>query len=576
MNMRFQLALIQSLKNKHKGFALAMSLMVGAALLIVGTAVVIRGQKDVEKSFAQKNKFQADSIAEMGITKYTDFLNNNRTLLTYPSCVTLNTTTGVCSDTGATNSWYNIQSTSATIIPPSTTNTCPSSAVNTNVTTSTNDIATIWANSTISGWRDAGDGQYRLIGYSYTATDSTKPDKAPGTGRLIIESRVNGTSNDDNRVSISRIAVTFAVKVGSTPSTSPANGFPGLWAKGFDFGGTPSKAYANVWDSSGCTTTKLSMPSSKVDNIPNNPLEISTTKKSGFDVTKINNGNTDIYVTPTGTVTGQPKKVDQAFPPLPGNTSSTGNNFPTVSGSYNNCPSLSGTQLPQDTDVDTTGKSYRSKTTEEKASDDATYVYNCTGNVESGGSNVMLGRTGKETLKFYIQGYLHINANGNILPCIQSTTASGCVAKDVTSGFSTGTRSIFYVKPVSGDSFQVNANGNFGDPRDPSAIQVYVYTKDGSDNPNEASIGNSGYQHSMEMKGNGSFYGFLFAPFANLESNGTTDFAGALWIKSMKFSGSPKFWQGIFDYSRLEISPDKGTPIPQLGPANLWQQLPAN
>ena len=166
------------------------------------------------------------------------------------------------------------------------------------------------------------------------------------------------------------------------------------------------------------------------------------------------------------------------------------------------------------------------------------------------GSNVTLGRTGKETLIFHVNGSFTSGANGNLVPYGSTTNEF--------------TRSIFYVK--SGDS-QINANGNVGDMRDPTAIQLYIYQND------KATINTTGYEHTLELKGNGSFYGFMFAPFANLSAQGTSDHSGALWVKSLETNGNFKFWQGIFSMSRLMVSVDTKTPTNQMGAATSYQRV---
>ncbi|MEB3249749.1 MAG: hypothetical protein VKK07_10435 [Merismopediaceae bacterium] len=590
INTRLKLLLICNLNrqkiNSHRGFALPMAMMVGMVILVVGATIIIRAQSDQSKMITQSTTNRAMAIAEAGATRYIEFLNNNRGLIPFPSCVTTDSTTGACTDGNTVKSLYQatnipniVASPSASSPSPSASPSCstsnPSASLPSNYQTYTaSDIKTTWANSAASGsgtgWRDIGNGagQYRIVAYrTYTDTSastlmnpSTDQPTAVRRGRLIVEGRVNQSGTgatataDAGRTGIARLEFTIPVTAtttgGASPSPSASTGFPGLWARDFSFTNNVD-IHSDVWNSSGCVSGAQAVPAGNLDTVPtfSNGFPV---LGSGVDGTPgANNGNKAIYA--TGTTIGVQTAVNQAFPDLPG-----GNTWaaPTTSNKNNvNCTSWS-SQYPRTNDVDSTGKVYGSGN---PPANNATYIYNCSGNMEGSGSTVTLGRTGQETFIFYVNGYFHINSNGNLVP--------------YNGGANGFTRSAFYVKGNSGDFFQVNANGNVGDMRDPTAFQVYVYGSDAG------TINTSGYQHSMELKGNGSFYGFLFAPFANVATNGTTDNAGAFWVKSIESVGNYKIWQGISGASRLMVTMPSTASVTtyQLdGSPNQWRRIEAN
>jgi len=601
MNTRLKFFLINYLNqrrvDRNSGFALPMAIMVGACIIIVGLAVVIQAQGNKSKVTSQVTSVQAMAIAEAGATQVTNFLNNNRGLIPYSACMNQNANTGVCSDGASVKSWYGAGLTttgSTTSIPniapsPSTPSPSPSASPSCSTSgssaslpsnyqqASASTIAT-WANTTASGnssgWKDTADGsgQYRLVGYTTykdaSASSAMNPDSDAPTSavsaKLIVEGRVNqsgtgASATDGSNGGKARVEITIPVTAttnGASPSPSTVSGFPGLWARDFAYGNN-TVAYSNVWDSSGCGNGTDGY-NSTIDKIPLPDASNRPTLGAGVSATPgANNGNKEIY-TKSGT-TGVKTMVNQAFPALPNSTTTTPSwpaaNFSTTSANVNAC-NWSSSQYPRTNDKDTTGKVYgnTTTTTADDPAANATYVYNC-GDLGGVNNTLTLGRTGQETLIFHVNGYMKTNANGSIIPYNGGTN-----------GF---TRAIFYVKT----GFEVNANGNLGDMRDPSGIQVYNYQVDAG------TYGESGYEHTLEMKGNGSFYGFLFAPFANMEANGTTDVAGALWIKGTQANGNPKVWQGIFGWNRLivtEPSSSSNTTYNLGGSPTAWKRVQAN
>ena len=579
MNTRFKLSFITYLNQRRisrdSGFALPIAVMVGLCIVVVGMAVVIQAQGNKSKVSAQVTTNQAMAIAEAGATQYVNFLNNNRGLIPYPACAN-DPTSNTCSTkswTTATNIPNIVASPSTSTVSPSPSTSCSSSGSNAtlppNYQSTTSSNISSWANTASSGnnsgWKDLpnGTGQYRLIGYrtykDVSASSQMNPDTdAPTTvasGKLIVEGRVNqngtgATATDGSNGGKARVEITIPVTATTASSGgSSGSGFPGLWARDFRSVGNAT-AYSNVWDSSGCITGATTMPSSRLGYVPISPLTLGT----GVSATaKANNGNKDLYqlTSSNGTIT----PVSQAFPDLPG-----GNTWAASTETNKNsidCGQASlSDQYPRTNDYDTTGKQYGSSTNPPAAN--ATYIYNCSGGFTSKGSNINLGRTGQETLYFYVNGDLNANSNGNLVPYSASPTSP------VTSPF---TRSIFLIKGAS----QINGNGDVGDMRDSTAIQFYIYKVD------PGTISTNGYDHSLEINGNGSFYGFYFAPFGNHTQKGTTDTTGIFWVKSIDFDGNNKIWQGSFDATRLIVTlPTPYTTYNLGGSPSAWKRVAVN
>jgi hypothetical protein len=133
---------------------------------------------------------------------------------------------------------------------------------------------------------------------------------------------------------------------------------------------------------------------------------------------------------------------------------------------------------------------------------------------------------------------------------------------------------VFFVAPAGW--LDIGSNGNLGLVTDPTAIQFYVYAKDNGSVNGTMTKNTTSVAQSVYLNGNGSFYGFIFAPFANAKVWGTGDVAGALWAKSYEGGGNGNMIQGIFGATRLEVQPTQGTPIPSLGQATKWERVGGN
>jgi hypothetical protein len=540
------------------------------------------------------------AIAEAGATRYVDFLNNNRGLIPYSACVTQDATTGACSDTASAQSWYGVGQTastaSTTSIPniapsPSTTSTstsCDSSSSSANLpsnyqTDSSSSIAD-WAKSATTGsnigWKDLpnGTGQYRLVSYIPTGITST----TSGSAKLIVEGRANQTGTETTatenvNTGKARIEITIPASPNSASSGSGSgSGFPGLWAR--DFKINKVSIYSNVRDSSQCltnaksisTTTPISETSTYIEKVPDSPLVVTSTKKNtgaGNDnlYQKTNAGimklrkqgfpslpNGGTYAAPS--TTGTPQTANALSCPYSGQTDSKGKSVPAV--------------FPRKDDYDTTGKQYGSANPPQL---NATYVYvvcsSKPGNAEgksidiSSNDGVTLGISGQEKFKFYLGGSMILGGSGNFEPL-------------------SGTNTQIYIAPAG--YLDIGAGGNVGLVSAPSALQLYVYATDNGfasgSNANAHAKNTTTQTQSVRLGGNGSFYGFVFAPNANALMGGTEDVAGALWAKSIEIGGDGKVWQALFNTTGLDVTlPDSSYTTYNLGGSpTAWKRVQVN
>jgi hypothetical protein len=523
---------LNKLSKSDRGMALPMVFLIG--LVLTGTAVtmIAKSQQQRGTAVAQSNASKSGNFAELGVNQYLDFLNNNRILLTYPACVGTLTSTGACPDTGDTKSWANVASAGILPVAPEEGNTCQVSS-NLNQTPAT-QIARKWANSGSSGWKPIQSGQYRLVSYQYTPKGAA--GTAPGEGKLVIEGRSLAQGDDPTRNASTRLAVTIPVNISLFDPSGDS--FPGVWAGDFKISNNPT-VNANVWDTHACLPNAQAMPSANVAKLPVNPLVV---------VSDTNNGNKELYQLGDAAVL---KEKKQSFPELPNH-----NQYVVPTGVHiNQLPCPYGENLnesfPRNTDVDKEGRQYGA------APENATYLYRVCRDATTGTSlqvnhaNLTLGRSGMEKLVFYVDGNINVAALGNItvLPPGNSKT-------------------IFYVAPEGW--VNIESNANLGLISNPTAIQFYIYAKDGGMASSTMTPQTTSKAQSVYIHGNGSFYAFVFAPFANVNVGSTGDVAGALWAKSYESSGNGKVFQSIFSTEELEIVEQ---PFPTLGEVSKWEKV---
>lgn len=283
-----------------------MALGMGLIMLLVGVTMILRSQDDQVTASAQKATDRGLSAAETGITRYQSFINQDREIATY--CANASTEKPSC-NTGTT--WSNVTSTTPETTPELR-DRCDSN-INTVVNKINAAANTDWKDVDSS---DPSSGQYRLFSYTYEPNSGISNNKAPGTGTLTVEGRVNqsgsgNTASSSVGTATSRLQVNIPVKLGELDTnTIPA---PGLMFRTGTLGNN-NQVKGNLIFVGSCNT-----PTS------------GTVTESPF-------------VSPSGSRIPVPSLIYPALPTLPWQKSS-----PTA---YNNLgSSLSGgTTLPRNTD----------------------------------------------------------------------------------------------------------------------------------------------------------------------------------------------------------------------------------
>jgi Tfp pilus assembly protein PilX len=213
------------------GFILPVAIGVGLVMILLGIIIINRSMQNRFTAIAQKQTSQSQAAAEAGIAQLQSLFNRYPPLAAYcsskiPTCTTTNP-----------KDW---QSLSNTDLDP-----CISSP------TGAADLVKDYGNDTTNNeWKNLGinpdEGQFRLVSYVYQPdnTISVSPQE-PGTGKLIVEGRVNGS--DLSRTSIARLSVQFRY------TRKPGLGNPpGLWIQSIQNSSTSNlvQLKTNVRDSS--------------------------------------------------------------------------------------------------------------------------------------------------------------------------------------------------------------------------------------------------------------------------------------------------------------------------------------
>lgn len=258
--------------SRDRGLALPFALVIGLVLLVVGATMIITAQNSQQKSAAQQVTAKALSMAETGVTRIQDLINQNRYISLFPDCLTRNSS-GQCNDPSASpkpQSWATITSVPGMTVCGTTGNATAVAAV----ASSQNWIAINSSN--------ADQGEYRLLSYQYTPTVG----QAPGVGLLTVEGRVN------NSKQLSNAAARLQVSIPVEPGPIATDAVPGVWLVKGDTGNN-NKIQGDV------LLNDCSVPQSSLD--------------------AMNNDSTGTIVG-TDPVTGQPyeaKYTSMVFPDLP-------------------------------------------------------------------------------------------------------------------------------------------------------------------------------------------------------------------------------------------------------------------
>lgn len=182
------------INRKNQGFVLVFALAIGLVITMIGLAMYVRSAADVDKILSQVNAANAQSAAEIGYTRFREYLNDNRILAKYSKSVWQDVVNGVNSDAANTLMKYY-------------------KACDTDEQwTTKKQFLSDWLNS---NWIDLGNNnQYRIIDYSYNTANNT--------GTVIIE----GRTGQSEVSGIRRLQMSFPVYQDNTPLS-----LPGLWLK---------------------------------------------------------------------------------------------------------------------------------------------------------------------------------------------------------------------------------------------------------------------------------------------------------------------------------------------------------
>lgn len=452
--------------SSEEGFAMPIAVGLGLVMIITGLTMIVRSQSDTQNASSQKSTKKTLSVAEVGITRYQQFINNNRVLAVYNDCVGTRSN-GTCPDT-TQKSWSN-----ASVI----------TELSGGCTATTTTTSTISANST-TNWQnisstDSSLGQYKLVKYEYTPNAGVSANTAPGVGRLTVQGRVN-QQGSAFMTGTSQLTVSFPIS--TSPSTA---GVAGLWSGTF-FMSNNARANANVLDSS-CTPSTDFKSANLGQWLPSPPY-------------------------PSETAPIVTKRV-KAFPSLPNNNvytvpSSNITTTPTISLNANDTITLPGTG-----DVNSSGGSYSSTA----STDSGTYVYRLTGSSSlslTGNGTLNLGTANgncNQTIIIYADGNVNLTGNGTVNPTQCGTVVNGRAPNS--------TKVIFYLGPNANLTMTGNGTTN------PSNFQFYVY----SQAANAVTFTGNGTSNAFifapftetRMTGNGTINGALWTKTFSATGNGT-------------------------------------------------------
>ncbi|MBS3027475.1 MAG: hypothetical protein HCA25_10390 [Dolichospermum sp. DET50] len=472
MLMNKKLKLARMYLSSEEGFAMPIAVGLGLVMIITGLTMIVRSQSDTQNASSQKSTKKALSVAEVGITRYQQFINNNRVLSVYNDCVGTRSN-GTCPDT-TQKSWSN-----ASVITQLDSG-CGVSATTTS--TISDNSNTAWKDISST---DSSLGQYKLVKYEYIPNTGVSDNTAPGVGKLTVQGRVKqqgsgSTATSGFMTATSQLAVTFPVS--TSPSTA---GVAGLWSSSFSMVGNAT-SNADVFDSS-CNSSTAFNSANLGPWLPSPPYTSQTAPK----VTK---------------------SVKQ-FPSLPNNNvytvpSSNINTISSISLGANNTMTL-----PRANDVNASGGSFSTGA----STDNGTYVYNLTGSSSlslTGNGTLNLGTTNgscNQTIIIYADGNLDLTGNGTVNPTQCGTVVNGRAPNS--------TKVIFYLG--SNASLTMTGNGT----TNPSSFQFYVY----SQAANAVTFTGNGTSNAFifapftetRMVGNGTINGALWSKSLTATGNGT-------------------------------------------------------
>ncbi len=268
-------------KLSSRGFALPMALMVGLVLMVMSLAMVGRSQMGAQNTVSQKTTAEGLAIAETGITRILDLINQNRYISMFPDCVTRNSS-GQCQDPSVMSSpkpqsW-------ATVNTISEISACGTAINSTQISPLVASQSWFPVNSS-----NADQGEYRLINYQYSPTVGI----APGTATLTMEGRVNNSNQLNN--SNSRLEVQIPVDA-SPPLTT---GVPGVWLTD---GGTGNNTIQGDVLLGDCGTSPGNISITGTDPITSQPYTAKYTSLEFPDLPTIPTTNINTLNNPSGNI----------------------------------------------------------------------------------------------------------------------------------------------------------------------------------------------------------------------------------------------------------------------------------
>ncbi len=266
------------INHRDRGFVLPMVLMIGLVLIVASLGMIVTSQRGQSNAAAQKTTAEGLTIAETGVTRILDLINQNKYIAQIPDCVGTRDASGRCPDDGGTapsytptntnvKSWANYTSTNSEVQEISVCTKPPSPGA---ALTPQQQLAEkIKAEAIVINnqtWRtlDATNpkkGQYRLISYAY--------DDVAKQGTLTVEGRVNTT---DVNSAGSQIKVSFPVVPNQVAPT-----VPGVWLTS---GGTGSNQIQGNVLINDCNVATSSIVVAQPSPPPNPPYSVAYTRQT--------------------------------------------------------------------------------------------------------------------------------------------------------------------------------------------------------------------------------------------------------------------------------------------------------
>jgi Tfp pilus assembly protein PilX len=247
MNFLFK-ALVRN-RSKDRGFVIPVVIALGLIMSLLGTISIFQSNDENLTASSQRATARALAAAEIGVARYRELIDKYRIIATYPACVSWNTTTGNCDDTGTTKSWKNISAVKDTTATSLINASCPANG-------STAVVA-----MAVRGWQyidstNPSLGQYRLWNYTYISNYSGGAYTSQPVGRLIVEGRFNQNNTNltnESQAAVANIEVDLPIQPGiPTPNAEIIqlegnfNRFnPALWITGTP-GGTVNASVTNA------------------------------------------------------------------------------------------------------------------------------------------------------------------------------------------------------------------------------------------------------------------------------------------------------------------------------------------